>query len=232
MAIENSPYISGLNKAIPANTDPRAEGAAQIRATKTALKNSFPNVDTAVTATAERMNEVFNNPSQIPIGLVAMWTETSTPTGWVDCDGTIQKGYQTPDLRGMFVRGADDNVPVTSTGGNDAPVLSDHVTVDEHKLGIHELPEHDHEYIDRYYPEDSDHLKGDGASNIMPNDGGNQVGSNGTDSDNDGLLFITTNTEKTGGNQGHTHGLTDSDASPFDNRPAFYSIRFICYVGE
>ncbi len=232
MSIENSPYISGLNDAIPANTSPRAEGAAQIRAIKTAVTNTFPNVDAPVTASASRMNEVFNNPSQVPIGLVAMWTEQNLPTGWVDCNGEIHKGYQTPDLRGMFVRGVDDKHPVTATGGNDSPAIEDQIKGQEHKLSIPELPAHKHEYVDRYFPEEEEYLKKKGASNIMPNDSGNAVGSSATDTNNDGLLFVEAETKATGSGLGHKHGLESNVDNPFDNRPAFYSIRFICYVGE
>jgi len=112
MAIENSPYIAGLNIAIPANTSPRAEGAAQIRGSKTALKNSFPNVDGAVTATAARMNEVFDNESQVPLGLIAMWYGSTFPDGWVECNGEIANGFETPDLRGLFIRGSNESTAV------------------------------------------------------------------------------------------------------------------------
>ena len=232
MSIENSPYIAGLNTNIPANNEPRAEGAAQIRGHKTAVKNSFPNVDAPVTATAARMNEVFNNPSQIPIGLIAMWTGTDTPEGWADSDGEIHNGFQTPDLRGMFVRGVDDANEVGSTGGNDNPVIGDHITIDEHKLGINEIPEHTHKYTDRYYAENKEHLTDKGATNVMDNDSGNQVGSGESDTDNSGMLFVEGTTEKTGGVSGHKHGISGVEDNPFDNRPAFYSIRYICYVGK
>lgn len=232
MAIENSPYIAGMDTSIPANTDPRAEGAAQIRGSKTAVKNSFPNVDAPVTATAARMNEVFNNPSQVPIGLVAMWTETTVPTGWADCDGEIVNGYQTPDLRGMFVRGVDEEHPVTSTGGNDKPLIGDTTKVEEHKLTVEELPKHSHGYVDRYLAEDKDYLEDKGATNIMDNDSSNTLGSGDTDSDDTGMLFVNGTTKETGQGLGHTHELISNEDNPFDNRPAFYSVKFICYVGE
>lgn len=234
MAIENAPYIAGLNTSIPANTSPRAEGAAQIRGSKTAIKNSFPNVDAPVTATAARMNAIFNNPSDIQVGMIVMWAESNTPAGWTDCNGETVNGYQTPNLEGMFPRGATTKLPVTATGGNDAPTLSEHVTVDGHKLGINELPKHTHEYVDRYYPEVKKSLTGEGAPerSIMSNDSGNTAGSNGTDSDNSSMLYTMGTSEATGSGNKHTHGLTDSKDKPFDNRPAFFSIRFICYVGE
>lgn len=231
MAIENSPYISGLDEAIPANTDPRAEGAAQIRANKTALKNSFPNVGAPVTASAERMNEVFNNPSQIPVGAILMWTSDINPEGWSDCDGSIINGIQTPDLRGVFVRGVDDTTSIGITGGSDNPKLSEHLTIDSHKLAIDELPAHDHPYTDRYYPEADDKLTELGAANIMPNDSSNTIGSGDTDTDNGRMLYLDSVTSKVGGGNGHTHGLSDKVDNVFDNRPAFYTLKYICYVG-
>lgn len=231
MAIENAPYIAGLSPSIPANTDPRAEGAAQIRATKTALKNSFPAVDASVTASAARMNEVFNNPSQVPIGAILMWSGASNPEGWADCDGNVANGFLTPNLRGMFIQGATTAGDIGVTGGNNNPTLSNHVTVDEHALGINELPAHKHDYVDRYYAESKNKLTSEGAGNIMSNDSTNTVGSNSTDSDNDGMLFVNAETATTGSGAGHTHGLTDNPNSVFDNRPTFYTLKYIVYVG-
>lgn len=230
MAIENSPYIGGLNGSIPANTDPRAEGAAQIRAVKTALKNTFPNLDGIVNANTAKVNKVLDAP-ELPKGLIAMWNSDVLPEGWVEADGSIKNGYQTPDLRGVFPRGSDTNTPIGDTGGQDNPNISDSINVDDHVLSVAELPEHDHDYIDRYYPEDKDYLTGAGANNVMNNDGGNQVGSGETDSDDNGLLFKDTKTEKSGSNIGHNHSLSDNTTTPFDNRPSFYSLMFICYVG-
>lgn len=232
MAIENAPFIAGMNEAIPANTDPRAEGAGQIRAIKTALKNSFPNVDDPVTATAARMNEVFNSASQVPQGAIVLWSSTNLPTGWVECNGQTVNGITTPDMRGLFVRGVDSENTVGATGGNDSPLLSEHLEVGGHALSMAELPAQGVGYRDRYYPEENNKLVSEGASNITPNDSPNTIGSNASDSDNDAMLYVDSTTDNLGQGVTHDHPITDVVANPFDNRPAYISLRYICYVGQ
>lgn len=231
MAIENAPYIAGLTTSIPSNNSPRAEGAAQIRGTKTAVKNSFPNVDAPVTATASRMNEVFDNPSQVPLGAVLMWFQPDNPEGWETCDGEIYNGIQTPDLRGLFIQGESATQAIGTTGGNDAPTVSDSLVVEGHGLTSAELAPHTHEYTDRYYPEDKSYLEDRDATNVMVNDSPNKWGSGDTDNGNDGMMFVTDTTESTGQGAAHTHPIADNTDNPFDNRPAFYTLRYICYVG-
>lgn len=231
MAIDNAPFISELNKNLPDNRDPRAEGAAQIRAVKTALLNSFPNVDAPVTATAEKMNSVFNSSSQVPLGAIIMWSNSTTPEGWVDCDGSTVNGIQTPDLRGLFVRGVDTQTPLGVTGGADEADLSQHLLVKGHALAKAELPAVGLKYTDRYYSESKSKLTSEGASNVMNNDSGGTVGSKGTDTDNDGMLFVEDTTEDMGQGVAHSHGLEQNTDNLFDNRPAFYALRYLCFVG-
>ena len=59
MAIDPATYIGQLDPTIPQDADFIGEGAAQIRADKGASKNSFPNVNGAVTKTHEEMNKMF-----------------------------------------------------------------------------------------------------------------------------------------------------------------------------
>lgn len=228
MAIENSPYVSGLNTNIPANNDPRAEGAAQIRGVKTALKNSFPNLGGGVTATHTRMNEIFDGKQDIKVGMIVMWPEPTIPDGWASCDGEVYNGYQTVDLRDKFVMGKSDDTVVKDTGGDSAPDISANIKVKEHVLSEQEIPAHKHGYVDRYYSEDKNYID---ADNWMDNDSSNQVGSGETDSDNDGMLFVNDNTKAVGGGKGHSHGLEANPDIPFDNRPAYVVLQYICYVG-
>lgn len=231
MAIENSPYIAGLNTAIPANSDPRGEGAAQIRAVKTALKNTFPNVDKPINANADTINSVFDNPSQVPIGLIAIWMDSVLPEGWAECDGTIQNGFQTTDLRGFFPRGKETTDTLGDTGGSDNPDLPNYLQVDKHSITKRELPAVGVGYKDRYFAEDKRYMEDRGTTNTMDNDSDNTFGSGDSDTNNDGMLYIEGKTDNLGEGVGHKHGLSNNPDETFDNRPSYVNVRFICYVG-
>lgn len=227
MAIDNAADIKQLNEALPTNQDPIGEGAAQIRALKTTIKNSFPEVDAPVTATSARMNEIFDSKGDIKVGMIVMWGNDPIPEGWAACDGKTYNGYVTHDLTDKFiVAGATAG----TTGGANTLKVSEHVTVDEHKIGVSELPPHKHDYTDRYYPENKDQFKDASDKEDMPSNYNNGVGSSGgTDKDNDSWLTYDTETEETGLGEGHTHGLTDT--KDLDNRPEFVVLQFIVYVG-
>jgi hypothetical protein len=51
MALESANYIADLNNANPTGTDPLASADDHIRLIKTVLKQTFPNLTGAVTAT-------------------------------------------------------------------------------------------------------------------------------------------------------------------------------------
>jgi hypothetical protein len=58
MALETFNYIDSLNTANPTATDNVSEGDDHIRGIKTTLKNTFPNVNAAVSPTDEELNYV------------------------------------------------------------------------------------------------------------------------------------------------------------------------------
>lgn len=47
----------------------------------------------------------------VPTGLISMFSGTLIPAGWGLCDGTVQGGIPTPDLRGRFIIGFDTYSP-------------------------------------------------------------------------------------------------------------------------
>ena len=66
MALDNAQFMSELSITDPPGTDPLSEGDDQIRTSKRTQLQSFPNVDKAVTTTADELNDVaiksvFNN---------------------------------------------------------------------------------------------------------------------------------------------------------------------------
>lgn len=65
MGLETSTYVDGLNIANPAATDGLAQADDHIRLIKTVLKNTFPNLDGAVTASVANLNNTTAIPSTI-----------------------------------------------------------------------------------------------------------------------------------------------------------------------
>lgn len=109
MAIDNAIYISELDETLPQNSDPRAEGAGQMRATKRALVNTFPNLNGEVTATHDQLNHAAT--VNISRGMILDWfgPYQTPPENWAFCDGstlTLEDGtlFTIPDLRDRFVK--------------------------------------------------------------------------------------------------------------------------------
>lgn len=65
MGLETSTYVDGLNIANPAATDGLAQADDHIRLIKTVLKNTFPNLTGAVTATQANLNNTTAIPSTL-----------------------------------------------------------------------------------------------------------------------------------------------------------------------
>jgi len=110
MGIESASYVNQLVPSNPLSTDSVSQADDHLRIIKTVLKNTFPNLDSPVTATPTQIN----NP--IPSGVVLMWSGlvAGIPSGYALCDGT----NGTPDLRNKFVVGAGDLYDPNSTGGD------------------------------------------------------------------------------------------------------------------
>jgi len=56
MGLETSTYVNGLNANNPAATDGLAQADDHLRLIKSTIKNTFPNLDAAVTATPAELN--------------------------------------------------------------------------------------------------------------------------------------------------------------------------------
>lgn len=89
-------------------------------------------IQTGITVTYDDSNNRinFNVSSQIPVGVIVMWSGSidSIPTGWALCNGS----NGTPDLRDRFIIGAGSNYSVAATGGSaDAIVVSHSHTISD-----------------------------------------------------------------------------------------------------
>lgn len=111
MALETATYIHQLEVANPASTDQVRQADDHLRLIKSAIKNTFPNINGAVTATDEDLNNLF----KYPIGIISLWygSSASIPTGWGLCDGSVYTrtygggNITAPDLRGVVPIGAN-----------------------------------------------------------------------------------------------------------------------------
>ncbi len=149
MAIDNALFISEMDTNSPLNSDPRAEGAGQMRAIKRALQNSFPNINGEVTATPEQLNQVAT--INVTRGMIVDWYGEwdNPPENWAFCDGstlTLDDGtiYTIPDLRDKFVKCVsfdDDGNVVEGVGdtGGDHDGIAKHEHIHKHSRGNMEI---------------------------------------------------------------------------------------------
>lgn len=182
----------------------------------------------------------------IPRGFIGMWSGTveNIPAGWGLCNGAIQNGLQTPDLRDRFIMGAGSTYvahqkggthngqATTSTDGNHS---HDGVTsvVGGHSHGgatgatvlrVDQLPPHDHELW-------SDDLSGAAAGGAQPDyrpaGRGMVVGTTGPRG-NGNAHDHSVAVDGTHGHQLSTYtGGAHSHTMLWDNRPAYFALAFI-----
>jgi len=188
----------------------------------------------------------------IPVGGIIMWSGAigSIPSGWALCNGT----NGTPDLRERFVVGAGgDNPDVKPTGGYsigaeggktysfggvaDSNGGQNSTGTNLHTLTLGQMPSHDH-VNDSYLSGRFRYLAGWSKSSIaigVPS-GWETVTSDDSDDggtpemliDADNISLVNnTAIQSEGGNQGHRHTIPLTD-----NRPPYYALAFIMYVGS
>lgn len=148
MALESATYIRNLNAANPTAADPISEGDNHIRLIKSVLKNTFPNLNNAVTATPAELNvldgstattadlnklaAVTANANQLNLldGINTVGKPGLVPSGaiilWSGLASEIPSGWAlcngnngTPDLRDRFVVGAGGKYTVGTKGGKE-----------------------------------------------------------------------------------------------------------------
>ena len=137
----------------------------------------------------------------------------STPlTNWCLCDGITTNGHPVPDLRGLFIRGASDDVPAGSTGGSETHEHSLSGTVGSTTLVVSQIPSHQHtqdtEGIGRYY----------GSVQAQK-----AWSADGRSSSNNFAVAAT------GGSQGHTHPFS-GESDEANNLPPYYALALVMRV--
>jgi len=108
MAIETFEFIDDLVAANPTATDNVSEGDDHLRGLKTTLKNTFPNVDAAVTPTATELNYVDGVTSSIQTQLGTLTTGLGNVNTDLVNDTTPQLGGDL-DLNGHAITGLASN---------------------------------------------------------------------------------------------------------------------------
>lgn len=130
MPLETFSFISSFNVNNPIGGDDVSVGQAHIRGVKLGTQQSFPNIDGPVTANVADLNLLAGaaaNGSGLALpAFIQMYAGAAAPTGWLLCDGgAIAGGFtdliaivgaNTPDLRGMFIRGSSDDNSVDPDG--------------------------------------------------------------------------------------------------------------------
>jgi microcystin-dependent protein len=243
MGLEAGQFISDLVTNWPLPTDRRREGDDHLRLLKTTLKNSFPNIDAAVTATPKQLNALPDASTTehikelkkhiVPKGTIAMWSglATAVPAGWAICDGRTVAGYGTlPDLSGRFIRSSGGGFAVNNSGGASTAASGiagehEHV-IDPVALTVAQMPAHLHRMWSCSGTGGSSEVVAFGASGDVAFIG---------DQNNVPTTYISTNgsgrtiVEPTGSGSTHTHGMQPAGAHTHvvPMNPLYYVLTFI-----
>lgn len=190
-------------------------------------------------------------PEAIPTGGIILWSGTiaAIPSGWTLCDGTAS----TPDLRNVFVVGAqeDDTVAktnltgsLTQSGGSITSTSvagGDHShggNTGSHSLSIAELPAHSHDAGTLLAGTNGAHTHditipsqntsaSTGSARVPQPGGAGEVYT--SDSDGDHTHTITGSTANEGSGLSHAHSITTSGTHTHDVSilPPYYALAYI-----
>lgn len=89
MGLETATYISDLDATNPTGSDAKSQGDDHIKMIKRVVKDTFPNVTGAVTATQAQLN-IVASPSIVDIssaGSTITWDVTTAPNAKITLDG-------------------------------------------------------------------------------------------------------------------------------------------------
>jgi len=162
MGLEAAEYITQLNSNWPLTRDVIREGDDHFRMMKRVIKNSFSNINAAVTATPDQLNSLTNltglisdiiTELQLHIhkkGTILMWdlvNQSTLPIGWYLCNGQTVGGYGVvPNMVDKFIVGSGNIYANGETGGSlvtgDAGAHTP--VIQGHTLTVPEIPSHSH----------------------------------------------------------------------------------------
>jgi microcystin-dependent protein len=226
MPLESAQYISGLDAGNPSSTDSLAQADDHIRLIKSVLKTTFPNINGPVSTTDEQLS------SPIPVGLIAMWSGVSVPSGWALCNGL----NGTPNLSDRFIVAAGSTYPQNTTGGSLTSSAGGGHTHTEASAGGHnhtgvtggtalttsQMPSHTHTWSGTSTSEDNNYTAG---SNWLRE--GSTV--------NNAAFTVTTTATGEGATHNHTidtdgahsHTINSVGDHTHTTTPPYYALAFI-----
>jgi microcystin-dependent protein len=230
MALESASFIAGLNQANPLATDSVAQADDHIRLIKAVLKNTFPNLTGAVTATQSQLN------TPVPVGFIGMWSGAvnAVPAGWALCNG--QNG--TPDLRDRFIVGAGTTYAVGATGGaNTVTLTTSQIPSHTHTISGStgdQSASHTHAFTTDSAGVHSHTLAGGGGADTGPYPDTTSENLSQTVSTATAGAHVHTGTTQTASN-GHTHTFSGTTTvtgggASHENRPPYYALAYIMKV--
>lgn len=201
MSLESATYVNQLVISNPDGSDPKGQGDDHLRLIKNTLKNTFPNLDAAVTVTPAELNTLAGGTAIFKTGMILLWSGSiaTIPTGWALCNGTAG----TPNLMDRFIVGAGSAYAVGSTGGSQS---HSHVaSIGGTALSEAQLPPHAH-------------APAAGTSGFLT------VGSGAGNTTSGSTIGISGATGFTGSGETHTH---TSSVDNRDHRPPYYALAYI-----
>mgnify|MGYP001260337934 FL=1 len=168
MALESGTFIDSLNASNPTSTDIVSQADDHLRLIKSTIKATFPNINAAVTATPAALNAATS--FDMPSGSIIVFAGSSSPTGFLFCDGSAvsrstyadlfaiisttygvgdgSSTFNLPDIRGRVVAGkeASASLLTSAVGGLNGNTLgasggAQGVTLTSGQSG---LPAHNH----------------------------------------------------------------------------------------
>ena len=138
MALETGTYISDLTVTNPTATDPRSEGDDHIRLLKTTIKNTFPNVNAAVTPTDEELNFVDGVTSALQgqLDAKASLAGANTFTGQQTFAEVKDTVYTITDGAAFEIDPANGSVQIVTLGASRTPAATNFEAGQTVLLGI------------------------------------------------------------------------------------------------
>lgn len=212
MSLEVGTYISDLVPANPSATDPKSQGDDHLRLIKTTVRNTFPNVTNAVTATHTQLNLLTGlvGPLVFAAGTRLAFNQASAPTGWTQ---DVSAGIHNRMFRVVNTAGG-------GTGGSSSPILNNTVPAHTHGFSTGgQSSDHSHADSGHTHPTSSFPTNVAGSTIFLTTGGANSQLVSGTGSGNANLGGVSS---------GHTHsGTTDVGSSQTDWVPR-YTDMIIC----